>query len=412
MTSVKVKFQISAGSQAEGTIIYHVVCGATNAKIPTGYRLYACEWDSRRCAILSSENGERCVYLRTLRERVRLDSIRIADIVARFESVGLEFSARDVADEYMAVASECCLLRFMDSIICRLKSKGKQRTAETYRAACQSFRKFMCCSDLLRHNASSSGDDIMLDALTSEIVEAYEAYLRDRGVVPNTVSFYMRILRAAYNRAVEAGMVKQSYPFRHVYTGVDKTVKRALPLPLIRKIRTLDLSSDPALDYARDMFLLSFYLRGMSFVDMAFLRKSDLKSGCVTYRRRKTGQLLSVRWTHEMCSIVGKYQPNGTAYLLPILTKSNVNEHNAYRNRAYAINYGLKKIAGMVGADIPLTLYCARHSWASAARTKGIPVSVISEGMGHDSESTTQIYLASIDTSVVDRANALILRSI
>ncbi|MDE7146025.1 MAG: site-specific integrase, partial [Duncaniella sp.] len=226
----------------------------------------------------------------------------------------------------MAVASECCLLRFMDSIICRFKSKGKQRTAETYRAACQSFRKFMCCSDLLRHNASSSGDDIMLDALTSEIVEAYEAYLRDRGVVPNTVSFYMRILRAAYNRAVEAGMVKQSYPFRHVYTGVDKTVKRALPLPLIRKIRTLDLSSDPALDYARDMFLLSFYLRGMSFVDMAFLRKSDLKSGCVTYRRRKTGQLLSVRWTHEMCSIVGKYQPNGTAYLLPILTKSNVNE--------------------------------------------------------------------------------------
>lgn len=66
----------------------------------------------------------------------------------------------------------------------------------------------------------------------------------------------------------------------------------------------------------------------------------------------------------------------------------------------------------MVDISIPLTLYVARHSWASAAKAKGVPISVISEGMGHDSETTTQIYLASLDSSVVDKANSLILKSL
>ena len=107
-------------------------------------------------------------------------------------------------------------------------------------------------------------------------MEAYEAWHRQRGVTPNTISFYIRILRAVYNRAVEKEIIENLNPFRKVYTGVEKTVKRALPLDTIKKIKALELSLTPALEYARDMFLMSFYLRGMSFIDMAFLRKSDL----------------------------------------------------------------------------------------------------------------------------------------
>ena len=168
----------------------------------------------------------------------------------------------------------------------------------------------------------------------------------------------------------------------------------------------------PALDYARDMFLMSFYLRGMSFIDMAFLKKTDLKNGHVTYRRRKTGQQLIIEWTKEMQMILDKYPGNSSGYLLPVIRKPVRNERSVYRNAAYNINRNLKRIAGMVGVTIPLTLYVARHSWASAARSKGIPLSVISEGMGHDSEATTQIYLVSLDTSVVDKANSLILKSL
>ena len=160
------------------------------------------------------------------------------------------------------------------------------------------------------------------------------------------------------------------------------------------------------------MFLMSFYLRGMSFIDMAYLRKTDLRNGYVVYRRRKTGQQLTIEWTKEMQMILDKYPENESCYLLPVIRKTVANERNTYRNVGYNINRNLKKIAAMAGIAVPLTLYVARHSWASAAKAKGIPVSVISEGMGHDSEATTQIYLASLDTSVVDRANSIILKSL
>ena len=234
----------------------------------------------------------------------------------------------------------------------------------------------------------------------------------NRGTVPNTISFYTRILRAVYNRAVEDDIIENRNPFRHVYTGVDKTVKRALPLAVIKKIKALDLSLTPALDYARDMFLMSFYLRGMSFIDMAFLKKTDLRNGYVTNRRHKTGQQLTIEWTREMHVLLDKYPENESDYLLPIIRNSGVNELYTYRYIGYNINRNLKHIADKVGVSIPMTLYVARHSWASAAKTKGIPLSVISEGMGHDSEATTQIYLASFDTSVVDKANSIIISSL
>ena len=253
----------------------------------------------------------------------------------------------------------------------------------------------------------------MLDIVTSDLMEAYEAWLKQQGLIPNSISFYTRILRAVYNRAVELDIIENRNPFRRVYTGVDKTIKRALPITFIKRIKGLNLSLDPALDYARDMFLLSFMLRGMSFIDMAFLKKSDRNMGMVTYRRRKTGQKLIIAWTKDMQMILDKYPENKSDYLLPIIKKTGINERATYRNAASSINRNLKKVGEIAGLDVPLTLYVARHSWASAAQSKGIPISVISEGMGHDSESTTRIYLASLDdTSMVDKANSIILKSL
>lgn len=231
----------------------------------------------------------------------------------------------------------------------------------------------------------------MLDAITSRLIEDYQAWLRRRGVTSNTISFYMRNLRAVYNRAMaEAEIARGSNPFRRVYTGIDKTVKRALPVEVIKRLRMLDLSRTPALDFARDMFMLSFYLRGMSFIDMAYLRKTDLECGIVTYRRCKTGQRLVIGWTKEMQAILDKYADNGSMYLLPIIRSKDCDPSRAYRRAAYNINYNLKKLARMINVGFRLTMYVARHSWASVARSNGIPVSVISEGMGHDSDDESQ----------------------
>ena len=397
MASIKVKFRPSTVADHEGTIYYQIIHERKVRQLLSDYKVFPSEWDGSRSMVVTTQRSERKAFILSIREHIRWDVERLNKIDKKLDANGLSYTADDVIDEFNRYANEYSLFNFMESIIVKLKQNCKVRTSETYKSALSSFKKFR------------QDEDIMLDCLTSEIMEAYEAWHKSRGVAPNTISFYTRILRAVYNRAVEDDIIENRNPFKHVYTGVDKTVKRSLPLPVIKKIKALDLSLNLSLDYARDMFLMSFYLRGMSFIDMAFLKKSDLKNGHVTYRRRKTGQQLIIEWTKEMQMILDKYSENATDYLLPIIKNPGTNERCIYRNMGYNINHNLKKIAKMVGVQIPLTLYVARHSWASAAKAKGIPLSVISEGMGHDSEATTQIYLASLDTSVVDRANSIII---
>lgn len=400
MASIKVKFRPSTVADHEGTIYYQIIHERKVRQLLSDYKVFSSEWDESRSMVTTTQKSERKSFILSIRERIRWDVERLTKIDRKLDANGLSYTADDVIDEFNRYALEYSLFNFMENIIAKLKQNGKVWTSETYKSTLNSFKKFR------------KDEDIMLDCLTSEIMEAYEAWHHKRGVAPNTISFYTRILRAVYNRAVEDDIIENRNPFRKVYTGVDKTVKRALPLTVIKKIKALDLSLNASLDFARDMFLMSFYLRGMSFIDMAFLKKTDLKNGYVTYRRRKTGQQLIIEWTKEMQMILDKYHENESDYLLPIIRNPGTNERCTYRNVGYNINHNLKTIAGMVGVTIPLTLYVARHSWASAAKAKGIPLSVISEGMGHDSETTTQIYLASLDTSVVDKANSLILKSL
>ena len=400
MASIKVKFRPSTVANHEGTVYYQIIHERKVRQLLTEYKVFPDEWDENRSMVTTTQQSERKSFILSIRERIRWDIERLTKINRKLDSDGPVYTSDDIIDEFNLYADEYSLFNFMESLIARLKQNGKIRTSETYRSTLNSFKKFR------------EDEDIMLDCITSETMEAYEAWHKNRGVAPNTISFYTRILRAVYNRATEDEIIENRNPFRHVYTGVDKTVKRALPLAVIKKIKALDLSLTPSLDFARDMFLMSFYLRGMSFIDMAFLKKTDLKNGYVTYRRRKTGQQLIIEWTKEMQLTLDKYPENKSEYLLPIIRNAGTNERCTYHNVGYNINHNLKRIAGMVGVTIPLTLYVARHSWASAAKAKGIPLSVISEGMGHDSEATTQIYLASLDTSVVDRANSLILKSL
>ena len=400
MASIKVKFRPSTVAENEGTIYYQIIHERKVRQLLTDYKVFRWEWDESRSMVTATRNSVRKPLVLSIRELIHWDVQRLIRIDRRLEAGGVAYTADDVIEGFNRYAREYSLFNFMNSVIVRLRQNGRIRTCESYRSALSSFRKFR------------KDEDIMLDSLGAELMEEYEGWLRQRGVSPNTISFYARILRTVYNRAVEDDIIVNRNPFRKVYTGIDRTVKRALPLTAVRTIRMLDLSRSPALDFARDMFMMSFYLRGMSFIDMAFLKKSDLRNGSVTYRRHKTGQLLVIAWTDEMQLILDKYPENGSDYLLPIIRKRGTVELYAYRNAGYNINRSLKKVAERAGIDVHLTLYVARHSWASAAKAKGIPLSVISEGLGHDSEATTQIYLASLDTSLVDNANSLILESL
>ena len=110
-----------------------------------------------------------------------------------------------------------------------------------------------------------------------------------------------------------------------------------------------------------------------------------------------------------MQEIIDKYKSTAGNYLLPIIKIDN-DERKQYINALHLVNSKLKLVAEKAGVNAMLTMYVARHSWASIARSQNVPLAVISEGMGHGSEKTTRIYLASLDNCVIDKANGKILR--
>lgn len=398
MTSIRVKYRPSAGNGHEGKIYFQIIHERVVRQCSSGYKLFDNEWDCRNSTVIVQCQSERKDYLMSIRERIRHDVERFKRIISTLSSGITGFTSDDIVNEFCRQQQQQSFFNFMESIIIRLKKLGRLRTSETYVSALNSFKRFR------------ANDDVLFDGFNSDLMEAYEAYLAGRGLIPNSISFYMRILRATYNRAINSGITDDRQPFRHVYTGIDKTIKRAVDIRAIRQIKKADLRVIPKAEFARDMFLLSFYFRGMSFIDMAYLQKSDLRYGKLTYRRRKTGQQLSICWTNEMQKILDRYPENKTEYLLPIITSATATPFYQYRSKQYHVNKWLKVVAKNAGLKFPLTMYCSRHSWASIAKAEGIPIGVISDGLGHDNELTTQIYLSTLDTSAVDKANARILK--
>ncbi len=324
MGTIKVKFRPSVVEGREGTIYYQVIHRRVIRHIRTGYRIHSHEWDEDAEGILFDDatTPERRICLAALQERIARDVRRIGEIISHLNKRRDGYSADDIVSSFLRSGGQQSLFSLIRELSALSAHMGRHRTAEIYDTVLRSFTAFR------------NGEDILPDEVDTDMIQLYEGYLLGNGLMRNTTSFYMRTLRAIYNRAVEKGLTVQREPFRHVYTGIDKTVKRAIPLKAIRKIRDLDLRHKPSLDFARDMFMFSFYTRGMSFIDMAFLKRTDLHNGVLTYCRHKTGQRLHIKWERCMQEIIDKYPTENTGYMLSIIrhTGSVYDERHQYRN--------------------------------------------------------------------------------
>ena len=400
MTTVKVKFRPSTVEDRPGTIVYLVTHRRIVRQITTGYKVFPCEWDEKQSKPIAADNDGRAAIVQSIIRKLRSDMERLSAIIERFESQSRNYSSDDVVEEFRRTGRENTFFIFMENAIERLRQLEHSGTAKNYSAALGSFKRF-------RNN-----EDIRMGAIDHILMEDYQAYLASVGVVPNSISFYMRILRAVYKRAVEQELTIDRNPFRTVFTGVEKTLKRAISISDIKRIRNLDLSLKPNLEFARDLFLFLFFCRGMSFIDAAFLKKSDIQNGMLTYRRHKTGQSLHIKVIRQIEEIINRYSNKNSPYLLPVITRPGEDERRQYESALRRVNKSLKTITGMIRLPVTLTTYVSRHAWATIAKSKNIPVNVISDALGHDSIATTQIYLASIDTSTIDRANELIIKDL
>lgn len=400
MATVKVKFRPSTVADRPGTIVYFVTHRRIVRQITTEYKVFPDEWDESVSKLVIIPDSKRTETIRTIAQRICRDMERLDGIIENFNRKQHEYSSENIIKEFRNTANKNTLFRFMEDVIGRLRQLKHTGTAKNYLATLGSFKRF-------RDN-----EDIALDAINQITMEDYQAYLKSTGLSSNSVSFYMRILRAVYNRAVEQELTKDRKPFRAVFTGTEKTLKRAISINDIKHIRNLDLSLKPNLEFARDIFLFLFFCRGMSFIDAVFLKKTDIQNGVLTYRRHKTNQVLHIKIIKPIKELIDRYASKDSPYLLPVIDCSVNDERKQYETALRRINNALKVIAGMVELPITLTTYVTRHTWATIAKSKNVPINVISDALGHDSIATTQIYLASIDTSVIDLANELIIKDL
>lgn len=396
MTRIKIKLRLSTVSGRAGTVYYQISRKKEVRQITTDIHLLPEEWDaSAGCVCKSVYSGY--FRLSAIQHRIDREVEQLRQIIRTLELSGGDFSARTVVEYFCSSRKVVSVLSYGQHLISRLTEKGKLGSARNLRCTLSSFADFL------------HGKDIALSMLDEVVVGEYADWLAKRGITSNSSSFYMRNLRSVYNRAVREEGIEQTFPFRYVYTGIDKTAKRSVDEKVIIRLKGLELNDISGLGFARDLFLFSYCTRGMSFVDMAYLRHKDIRNGYICYKRKKTGRPLSIRIEQIVQEIINRYQKRttGSCYLFPILhTEDDEQSYKQYQTGLRYYNKQLKKLASLLGENIVLTSYTSRHTWASTARKHNIPVAVISDGMGHTSEKTTLIYLSSIDTSVIDRANA------
>ena len=396
MATVKVKLRPSTVPGKAGTIYYQLTHLRQVKQITTKIHLHPQDWDSNKAQIIFTDSTS---YL--LQCKIDRDLDRLKKIIYKIDAECANYTVNEIIEKFYQTTADYSITDFFTQQIQKLKNDNRRGTARNYSKTLKSLKAFM------------KNTDSTFNIVTEQFVESYNTFLIQRGVVRNTISFYMRIFRSVYNNEFIQKIIEQTFPFKNVYTGVDRTRKRAVTETVISQLLSIDLKKSKALQFARDLFIFSFYARGMAFVDIVYLKKSNIQNGYITYVRHKTGQELTIRIETRLQNIINQYEKKDSPYLFPILNTED--ENKAYSQYEIALNYynrQLKRLSKLLEPNINLSSYTPRHTWATTARNKNVPLSIISAGMGHSSEKTTLIYLTKIDNSIIDEVNKAIIDSI
>lgn len=402
MATIKLKFRPSSVLGAMGTIYYQVIHKRSVKWISAGQHVYADEWDGEHAGLAIRMDSKRKAELLQMQTTLKWELEQRRKMLRRREVTNKDIGLNELCEGFDSIQTQKTVLVFMQEQVRKKEEMLRHGSAMTYGNAFRRFKEFR------------EGDDLTFDELTADMIERYEAWLINRRLKQNTIRFYLRTLKAILGKAIREGLLADRRLFCRVHLAYVKTAKRAITEQELKAIERLSLPEGSALAFARDMFMFSFYMRGMPFVDIAYLRKVDLKDGMLSYCRKKTNQQLTIAWERAQQQIVDRYacRTANSRYMLPIISHEDGTEYAQYRRVQENVNNNLKKVGRMIGLKMPLTAYVARHTWACVARDLNISVAIISEGMGHSSYKTTQVYLNSIDSSRINEANRKIIRRI
>lgn len=305
---------------------------------------------------------------------------------------------KDLKKRETAVADD--LSGYMAEIVSALKKEKKYTAVHNYLCTLHS---------LLRYAETSSLS--MREVFTAGWLKGYEDWLSVHRYSPNTISTYMRTLQAVYRRRTPPGTPGYNpMLFKEVYTGVEAPTKRALTAEQMKKLIATDFSTlAPKQRQVLAWFLLMFLLRGMPFIDLAHLRKTDLRDGRIVYRRHKTGKSMVVNLLPDAARLIRKYRDKtDSVYLFPLLD-GRINDaeelYRCYQDALRRFNRELAQLMKMLLPGVKVSSYTARHTWATIAYHMGLPIEKISQALGHSSIRVTMAYLKPFDAEVMDKIN-------
>lgn len=403
-TSIKIKQRKSVVSNRRVPLYMQLIRHRKMKRIPLDLYVYPEEWEPDKQIAVIPPGTERTQseYLLRINEVIEQARQTVGQIIGQLEKKG-DFTVDDIIASYTKKISSAHLPAYIDKLVRELTEQQRHATSRHYRSLQNSFNNFLS-------QQGSNRQDITLSAINKAKIIEYEKYLNAQGLAPNTVSFYLRTLRAIRNKAVAAGLVEDEPGlFKQVNTRIEKTQKRAVKEETIKDLEALtdEKLETPNLALARDLFLFSYYTRGMAFIDIVHLTKDNIRGDMLVYTRRKTGQELQIKLIPKIRALIEKYYLEDFPYLFPIIKQSASEEYKNYESALRTQNLRLKKIGESIGCY--LSTYIPRHTWASVAKSKGIPEELISEGMGHTSLKTTRIYIATLDNTRLDRMNEFVI---
>ena len=357
--------------------------------------------------------------------------LKAKDVIDEFNRNKIDWTLNQFEEAFLHRAKRGKVKPFLENHIQRLKETDHIGNAICYQRTLDMLELF----DKNFHKKLFSEIDI-------KYVRAYDAFLQmpretvykgkddtkrivqRKGCSGNTRRILFKTLRSLLNIAIEAKEASPStYPFGKGGFEVAKlgqeTEKRYLPSEYLLKIKTTT-STKKTNEYARKLFLFSYFSYGMSFTDMARLTPENIKrlenGQYIVYKRHKTrnskgAKAISIKLTDELQTLINELceiKKPVDNYLLPIISVPELTGEKLYnhlKTRLSKLNMHLEKLAEEFGiSDINITSYVSRHTMAMSLQNKEVPREVISQILGHKDLKTTNTYLDSFNSSVIDEA--------
>jgi site-specific recombinase XerD len=363
--------------------------------ISTGQTVEKVYWDSSKKQVNRAYKGVKSVQF--LNNLLRSELAKAQDIINRLHYKGeLDFlSVKQLKDKIVGKSKYESFFTYGLDKAKELRVSQRFGTARNYEGVISILKAF------------TKQKDLKFNELNHDFLIRFEQFhLSKSGNSQNGIASYMRTIKAIYNKGIKDDIIEMEYyPFSKYQIKTQPTEKRAIKLEYIKRILQLDLDKQHSLFNCRNYFLLSYMTMGMSFIDMAFLKNRDIIDGRIKFQRKKTSKMYDIKVTEQMTVILQYYfckkRPND--FILPIVKRDSLELQ--YKDAQWGLknyNKGLKKIAELCQIEERLTSYVSRHSFATHALFKNIPLPAISAMLGHSKFSTTQVYLKSLPSKVLD----------